>query len=840
MQITPEETAEALLNALEQKNTFRRSSYSPLRTDLMEQMRSFAINNKDAALQEKLNDPVYQAQVQAKNEVLTVTKELLAAQKEILAGTQAQLRSLRATNELTEEREQLLNQQIKQAKETVTTLARADVMYDFNTAAPGQKIKVWADQERRFQSTKADIEKEYALEEERASHAKSEKERKDILSAALSKRDDALQLAEAGHLDLQSSEVMKSLGMDTAMTALSEGIGPAVETAAGAAGAAIPVLGQILTIAEVIQKVIDRGFKKVDELNKKLGQGIEVAANMATQYLGSIDARLAGNKDNITYSTISNWMKDNFAVSPYISQQKLMQNIANVVENGIAYNVEERALIETIKDKMVATFDVLDTSLTRLIRLQQADLTSTQLGAEAQLTELLNTVFKDTSYLSGMYDSVSSAILDASSQFSYQDATAYNYNAQKWLAALYSVGMSDQAVSTIAQGLNYLSTGNVSAFTNDSQLTTLFGLAAKNANMSISDMFTNGLNATGVNNLMKSMIDYLQQIVKNTGNQVVKSAWGGITNLSVSDLRAIQNLSTSDISAIYDSNVSYTSALTKFNYELGQVEDRMSTAEKFSNLKDNFLLTLGQDVTNNGEGLAGYLAWVAGGAIGGKLGTVLQSFGIMSALPEALERFGLGAGDLLEGAWDTLVGAITGNQREISLGGLWNLDSESDFSAAISGWEAVLPRGEEYKGIVGVSSGTSSSGGVTSSNTAGSAAASGKSYGSFASTAENITAKTISGASSTVEKETSDIYSKLFEDEHSAPIRIKLVDLDSNLRDDLREQLIKDFHMENGGYMEEIRNMLVYGNVPVTLNGVLGGLLSVGGISNIIDNVRNS
>lgn len=106
----------------------------------------------------------------------------------------------------------------------------------------------------------------------------------------------------------------------------------------------------------------------------------------------------------------------------------MLKRVSDLAESGIAYNIEERAYLATLTDRMVTTFDVLDASLTRLIRLQQADLTASQLGSEATLTQFLNSRFKDTSYLTDVYDSVSNAILDASSQFNIEDFTRYGYN----------------------------------------------------------------------------------------------------------------------------------------------------------------------------------------------------------------------------------------------------------------------------------------------------------------------------------------------------------------------------------------------------------------------------
>ncbi|MBO7697167.1 MAG: hypothetical protein J6Y28_04510 [Acholeplasmatales bacterium] len=68
----------------------------------------------------------------------------------------------------------------------------------------------------------------------------------------------------------------------------------------------------------------------------------------------------------------------------------------------------------------------------------------------------------DTSYLSDVYDSVSATLLDAVSKLNADDATAFSYEVQKWLGALYSLGLSQEGVQSLAKGITYLQTGNVS------------------------------------------------------------------------------------------------------------------------------------------------------------------------------------------------------------------------------------------------------------------------------------------------------------------------------------------------------------------------------------------
>lgn len=81
---------------------------------------------------------------------------------------------------------------------------------------------------------------------------------------------------------------------------------------------------------------------------------------------------------------------------------------------------------------------------------------------------------------------------------------------------------------------------------------TLLAMTSSRAGQSYADILTRGLNAETTNELMKAMVGYLREIAENE-NQVVKSAYGNIFNMSVADLRAISNMTEADINQIYNS-----------------------------------------------------------------------------------------------------------------------------------------------------------------------------------------------------------------------------------------------------------------------------------------------
>lgn len=433
----------------------------------------------------------------------------------------------------------------------------------------------------------------------------------------------------------------------------------------------------------------------VGKIFSVLNSGVQASSNMAKDYLGKIDSRLQssmvldpGEAGFGIYKKINADLLQRFVASPFVSQKDLMQSISQFVDNGVAWNIEQRALIATLSDKMVTTFNALEASLTRLIRIQGADLTMPAMGAEAQLTKFLNKNFEDTSYLNSLYDTVNGAVLDASAQLNYEGAIGFNYAVQKWLGSLYSVGMSESGVQTIAQGLNYLATGNAEALAGNSSLQNLLALSATNAGLNYADLLSTGLNADKTDMLLESMVRYLQGIYSNIGNNVVKSAWSNISGLGVSDLRAISNLSQTEIANIAGSDISYSNAINEFKYQLSRVEERTSSAEYATNLIDNILINLGNTVLGNNDsgtggtsGLSSYLLWQLGEKMGGLAGTLTQGLSIgMDLFDGGNSIFNLAA---------SMVGAVTGGSLNLEKG-FENVWKPNNFDSGIFGSQITL------------------------------------------------------------------------------------------------------------------------------------------------------
>lgn len=443
-------------------------------------------------------------------------------------------------------------------------------------------------------------------------------------------------------------------------------------------------------IANPVVQALTNGFNL---LNNRIGQSVTEVATMYSSYMGPINTRLQGT--NETLETIWDTSKASLGTNAYVNQKKYLENINRLVESGISYNLEERALIATVGDRIATTFDVLDQNLTRLIRLEQADLTRQQIGTEASITNLLNSVFNDTSYLNNVYDGVSSALLEASSQMNPDQATSFNYAVQKWLGSLYSVGLSDSATQSIASGLSYLSTGNVGALGGNDSLQRLLALSVNRAGLSYSDILTRGLVDTDVDKIMHSMIEYLRDISKNTSSQVMKSQWADILGLAVSDIRAFSNLSDTDLATLSNvTNLTYETANNEFLRQSGLIGERTFIGDVVSNVIDNFFVSVGEEIASNKYLYLAYNVDKVTGPIADMFGDKSIIGNLISGIGDAVSSF-IGGGTALfelgklftSGAlentfnlnWDGFKAtAYNSNRGELNLG----LDKQSGISAS--------------------------------------------------------------------------------------------------------------------------------------------------------------
>lgn len=309
---------------------------------------------------------------------------------------------------------------------------------------------------------------------------------------------------------------------------------------------------------------------------KQLTNAIESDMDAMFGDQGRINTRLQGYDQNFT--DIVKDIQKNVGMSGLVSQRDVVAKMVELADSGVAYNLEMRAFLASTADNIASTFDVFSSDLARLIRIQQADTTAARMGMEQSLTELFNTYFSDSSYMNkgGAADTVSSSLLGAMSQMSRDDALAFEYTVQKWLGALYSLGLSDEGVSTIAEGINYLGTGNVSALNGNDTLQTLLAMSAARSGKSYSDMLTQGLTAQDTNDLLKSMVNYLAEIAESQDNMVTKAAYSDLLGMTITDLSSFQQLQTAEIDNLYKTNMNYSQMMNKTSSQLNSMITRVN------------------------------------------------------------------------------------------------------------------------------------------------------------------------------------------------------------------------------------------------------------------------
>lgn len=424
-----------------------------------------------------------------------------------------------------------------------------------------------------------------------------------------------------------------------------------------------------------------------DTIKNNINKGLDDIQNTISSFYsaqGSIEARLQGSGES--YKQMTKLVSRTIGLSGYVSQKKMLENIKTLVEAGIAYNVEQRAFLATISENIASTFDAANGTLLRLIRLQQADSTQARLGMEASLTKFLNSMYSDTSYLNDLYDTVSSAVIDANSIMTRDQSLAFEYAIQKWLGSLASLGMSSNAITNIATGINYLATGNVGALSSNSGLQTLMAMSASRAGISYGSMLNTGLTAEQTNDLLEEMVKYLQEIASNQSN-VVKSAYGSMFGLSLSDLRAISSLRPQDIRNIYGSSLTYSGATRELQSQMSKISSRVHLSQVMQNVYENYIGSVASDI---GSSTGKYFTWMIADLLEKTVGGI--------PLP-TVTVFGSGV-DLNTSVAQLMKLGLVGYSTISQLGSLISsVGKRGNYDLNRFGFQEYLSRGKAYTGV---------------------------------------------------------------------------------------------------------------------------------------------
>ena len=395
----------------------------------------------------------------------------------------------------------------------------------------------------------------------------------------------------------------------------------------------------------------------------------------------------------------------------FVKTADVMNNVVKATELGIAYNIEQRAFLQTISENIANTFDAFDSSLLRIIRIQQADSTAARLGLEASLTKFLNSNFQNTEYLSRTFDTVTANLLEATSTMSGSSAVGFEYVVQKWLGSLMSVGFSESAISQISSALGMLGSGNVSGLSNNTAMQNLLVMAAsRSGGKSYAELLADGLDASETNKLMAAMVSYLQEIAQGS-NQIVQSQYASLFGISMSDLKSIGNLGT-NLNYISRSMLDYGGAINELYGQMtyANLSSRLSIGKQMENIFANTEYAIGSNIAANP---ALYALWKVASMIEGVVGGIaIPTFSVMGNMVDLnttvtnLMRAGivgvstLGAiGDIITGISNTANPSNMLSSLGIRRGAISTLSRGTGTSARISGLETSV------NAMVGSSSG---------------------------------------------------------------------------------------------------------------------------------------
>ena len=272
-------------------------------------------------------------------------------------------------------------------------------------------------------------------------------------------------------------------------------------------------------------------------------------------------------------------------MNPLVKQADVVDNLKTLVRKGIAFNVEQRAFIDTISDKIANTFEAANGTLLKLVRIQQADTTAARLGMESALTAFLNNMYETTEYMTDAADAIRASIYEASALMGAAESTAFEYQVQKWMGSLYSAGFSN--TEGLAGALGKLAAGDISGIDNGGYGNLLI-MAANRANLSIAEILADGLDDSETNQLMKAMVEYLGEIYDETKNsKVVAQQFANVYGLTASDLKAAANLSR-DTGNISRNNLSYGGMLGQIALMARTVMIRACSGERMNKLFESF------------------------------------------------------------------------------------------------------------------------------------------------------------------------------------------------------------------------------------------------------------
>jgi hypothetical protein len=453
--------------------------------------------------------------------------------------------------------------------------------------------------------------------------------------------------------------------------------------------------------ANLVKGAANAGLNALGNFAQKLDATIDEIG----KYRAPIDTRLYGAK--VGYSDLTSSVVSIAGLSPYMLQTDMYESLVKLVDAGISQNIELKAFLDSTANKIATTFEVSDATLLKLIRIQQADTTAARMGMEASLNALLNEMYETTEYLSGLADTVRANLYEAQSLMGAVDATEFEYQVQKWMGSMYSVGMSDEAVSSISTALGQLAAGQIEALTGEGT-SNLMVMAANRAGLPIGDILKDGLDSDETNRLLQATVEYLAEIAESSDSKVVQQQLAGIFGIKASDLKAAMNLSSST-KKLSSNELNYAGMLGELESRYATMGSRVDLGQKMKNLWTNIQYTMATGIATNPAMLALYkVAGLIQDTTGGINLPTIMGYGTGIGLNTTVAQ--LMQVTAMIGGMVPMIGDIASALGNAGSGAA--MLNAAGFASA----SAVVSRGTGAKPKAGSGASTSSSGGIGNSS----------------------------------------------------------------------------------------------------------------------------
>lgn len=301
-------------------------------------------------------------------------------------------------------------------------------------------------------------------------------------------------------------------------------------------------------------------------------------------YISSQQKTMAGLFGSGTsLQSISSSLTSALSQTNLVKQEAVYKKLTDMVQSGILYNVEQRAFLQTLSEDINLSFGESG-SLNRLIRIVGKDITEAQVGLAFNLRTSLNATYQNSQYMERMFDSVQGSIEEMMALA--KGGVGLESAVQSRLGSMFSAGVSESTISSLAQQLNKLGTGDIDGLGDGASALLL--MAASRQGLDIGSILNGGLDARTINSLLSGAADYMGVIGSNSSN-VVKSQLAKIFGVSVSDLAAISNFN--KLSAVTaDADISNLFG----NYGLF-----VPGAVRMNNAVDNWMFGMTSELANN-------------------------------------------------------------------------------------------------------------------------------------------------------------------------------------------------------------------------------------------------